>query len=307
MIMKHVFLVNRSARDGKAGSSWDSIQHHFKAALPSMEVHYPTSGEESRRLAREAADQGRPVRIVTVGGEGTMNRSLVGIMESEHRDKVTMALVPFGNVNDYGANIGLQKTWQHALDTLLTGRAEKVGAIRMTADGKTEYALNIADLGFGATTAKSHSVDHQLSWLKGQFKYNILALKTLLKWKNVPARITVDKEVIEGDIAILLTGFSPTLGGFRLVPHASPTSPDLAVTIGINVTRLQILKLIESATRHSLCASEQIHFRRGRRVLVEATRPMVAEVDGEIVSVNSMTTEFEAMPGAISFMVPTGS
>jgi len=302
--MKHHFLVNRAARDSKAGPYWDSIEHHFRSAIPDMEVHVPDSGEASHQLAKAIADRDEPACLVSVGGEGTMNRCLLGIMESSHRDEMTMALVPFGNVNDYGANIGLQKTWQHALQTLVSGRQQKVGVIRLSTEDKTEYALNIADIGFGATTAKSHSVDHQLSWLKGQFKYNILALKTLLKWKNVPSRITIDNQVVEGEISILLAGFSPTLGGFHLVPHGSPTTDDFAVTVGLNASKPKILGLIQSAKDRNLVASDLIHFYRAQRVLVEAEQPMVAEVDGEIVSTDSRRMLFEAMPKALSFMVP---
>lgn len=305
--MRHLFLVNIAACDGKAGPFWKSIEHRFREAFPQMEVHFPSSVAASKGITAEATVAGEPVCIVTVGGEGTMNSALNGIMRSGPHDHVSMALVPFGNVNDYGANIGLEKTWQHALATLVSGRQARVGVTRMTADDVTEYALNIADIGFGATTAKSHSVDRQLSWLKGQFKYNILALKTLLKWKNVPARITVDDQVIRGEIAILLAGFSPTLGGFHLVPHASPTSDDFAVTVGLNASKPKILGLIQSAKGRNLEENELIHFYRAKRVLVEAEEPMVAEVDGEIVSTGSTRILFEALPKEINFIVPPDS
>jgi len=170
-----------------------------------------------------------------------------------------------------------------------------------------EYALNIADIGFGATTAKSHSVDRQLSWLKGQLKYNVLALKTLLKWKNVQARITIDDRVIEDKIAILLAGFSPTLGGFHLVPHAGPFSEQFAISYAINPNKLQILALIERAKKKNLQADEMIHFETGMRMQVQAKDPMVVEVDGEIVSIGSREILFEAMPRALRFVVPPGT
>lgn len=305
--MKHLFLVNEAACDGRAGPFWKSIENHFRDAFPKMEVCYPSSAAECKKIAADATLDGEPVCIATVGGEGTMNSALNGIMQSGPHDHVSMALVPFGNVNDYGANIGLEKTWQHALDTLKSGQQARVGVIRVTADDVTEYALNIADIGFGATTAKSHSVDRQLSWLKGQLKYNVLALKTLLKWKNVPARITIDEEVISGNVAIMLAGFSKTLGGFHLVPHANAVSDTLAVSIGINAGKMRILSLIEAAKKNRLVENEIIHFRRAKRVLVEADAPLVAEVDGEIVSTGSTRILFEALPKEISFVVPPTS
>lgn len=305
--MKHVFLVNRIACDGEAGPFWDSVQHHFLDSLPDTDVIFPDSAEEGIRIAHELAGTGKETCIVTVGGEGTMNRALNGIIGSRQYDNVSMALVPFGNVNDYAANIGLKKTWQHALDTLKANKLARVGVIRVSTENKTEYALNIADIGFGATTAKSHSVDHQLSWIKGQLKYNLLAFKTLLRWKNVHARITIDDQVIAGDIAILLAGFSRTLGGFHLVPNASPVSEKLAISYGLGPSKWQILGLIDKAKKNRLEENDIIHFKKGSRIYIEARDSMVVEVDGEIVSTNSREILFEAMPHAIRFVVPPDS
>lgn len=305
--MKHVFLVNRIACDGEAGPFWDSVRHHFLDSLPDTEDVYPDSAEAGIRIAQELTKTGKETCIVTVGGEGTMNRALNGIISSGQYDNVSMALVPFGNVNDYAANIGLKKTWEHALEALKANKQARVGVIGVTTENKTEYALNIADIGFGATTAKSHSVDHQLSWIKGQLKYNLLAFKTLLRWKNVHARITIDDQVITGDIAILLAGFSRTLGGFHLVPHASPISDQLAISYGLGPSKWQILGLIDKAKKNSLEENDIIHFKKGSRISIEARDPMVVEVDGEIVSTSSREILFEAMPHAISFVVPQDS
>jgi len=305
--MKHVFFINRVACDGKAGPYWESVRQHFRDAFPDMEEIYPPDPQAGMRLVQEVAQTGEQVCIVTVGGEGTMNRALNGVMESGRYDNVAMALVPFGNVNDYAANIGLKKTWQHALQTLKTNHRIPVGVVRVTTEHKVEYALNIADIGFGATTAKSHSVDHQLSWLKGQLKYNVLALKTLLRWKNVNARISIDDHVISDDIAILLAGFSPTLGGFHLLPHGNPVRNSLAIALAINPNKFQILGLIEKAKKKRLEANKMIHFFEGSKMLVETREPMVVEVDGEIVSTASCRMQFEAMPGAINFVVPPDS
>lgn len=305
--MKHVFLVNRIACDGQAGPFWDSVQHHFVDALPDTEVIYPDNAEAGTRAAQELASSGKETCIVTVGGEGTMNRALNGIISSGQYDNVSMALVPFGNVNDYAANIGLKKTWEHALEALKVNKQARVGVIRVTTENKTEYALNIADIGFGATTAKRHSIDHQLSWIKGQLKYNILALKTLWSWKNVHARITIDEREITDEIAILLAGFSPTLGGFHLVPHANPVSDQFAISYAVRPKKLQILALIESSKKNNLQESEMIHFETGSQMRVEAQTPMVVEVDGEIVSTGSREIVFEAMPHALKFVVPPDS
>lgn len=301
--MKHVFIVNALARDGECGRYWQSIEPTFRDVLGDIEVLTPDTPERCQQAAKEKADRGGYC-IVAVGGEGSMNRVMNGIMASGNMENTAMGLVPFGNVNDYAANIGLEKTWQHALEVLKQGHESRVGVIRMTADDVCEYAMNIADIGFGASTAKRHSVDHQLSWIRGRLKYNLLALMELFRWRNIPATVTVDGERLNGKVGILLGGFSPTLGGFELAPGAHADADRMTVTIGMNVTKPEILGLMGDAKNKRLKPSEKLLFRQALNVVIDAEAAMVAEVDGEIIHSSARRVELQAEPACLRFMVP---
>lgn len=182
---KFIFFINSSARDGALGRQWDELEPNFSDQLPNTEFLMPKDAAECRQWVAEAAQQD-DVCLVAVGGEGTMNTVANGIIDAGRELQVPMALVPFGNINDYAMAIGLQRTWQHALEILKTGNELKVGVTELVTHDRSSYALNLATIGFTASTAEQHSVRRQLPWLKGQLKYNILALKMLLQWKNVP-------------------------------------------------------------------------------------------------------------------------
>ena len=301
--MKYVFFVNRQARDGKMRALWDEAEPRIISQLKRFEICYPESAEETREMARRYADQGGAV-LVSVGGEGTMNMVMQGVMDSEGRDETVMGLIPMGNVNDYAATLGMEKHWRHALQILLSGHERRVGLTELITPHSRSLALNIADIGFGASTAKLHSVDHRLGWLKGRFKYNILALRTLLGWRNIPARIHVDDETFEGDLVMALAGYSPTLGGFELLPQADPFADRFAVTLGINCTRRDILKLLGDAKHGRMAPCDQLVFRKASRLVVEARETLVTQVDGEITDTRARRIEFLSHPGALRFLVP---
>lgn len=302
--MKYVFFVNQQARDGALKTLWQHAEPRILSQLKRFEVCYPQSAEQTRDMAREYADQGGVV-LVSVGGEGTMNMVMQGIMDSEAREEVVMALVPMGNVNDYASTLGMEKNWQGALHTLLQGKERRVGLTELITPRSRSLALNIADIGFGASTAKRHSIEHRLSWLKGRFKYNLLALQTLLGWRNVPARIEIDDEVMEGELVLALAGYSPTLGGFELLPHAAPFDDQFSVTLGINCSRRKILQLLGDAKHRRLQACDQLIFRRASRLLVESQGDIVTQVDGEITDVGARRIEFLSHPGALRFLSPS--
>lgn len=300
---KYIFFINPLARDGALGRQWQDIEHHFESQLPRTEFMMPTSADQCREWVAGAAREDG-VCLVAVGGEGSMNIVANGILDVRRERKVPMALVPFGNVNDYAMAIGMHRNWQHALETLKAGNEANVGVTELVTLDRSSYSLNLASVGFAASTAEQHSVKHQLSWLKGQLKYNVLALKMLLKWKNIPCRITLDDEVINCDLSILVAGFSPTLGEFRLVPHATPTADKMAVTLGINLGKLALLKKLQQIKNKPIEADQYLLYRQVSEIVVEAESPLVCEVDGEIVDTNTYKVEFYAHPGRLRFVVP---
>lgn len=302
--MKYVFFVNRQARDGKMCALWDQAESRIISQLKRFEICYPESADETRDMARRHADQGGAV-LVSVGGEGTMNLVMQGLMESEGRNDTIMGLVPMGNVNDYASALGIEKHWRHALQTLLAGKERRVGLTELITPHSRRLALNIADIGFGASTAKLHSVDHRLSWIKGRLKYNLLALRTLLSWRNIPSRIQIDDDTFEGDLVMALAGYSPTLGGFQLLPEANPFADQFAVTLGINCTRRDILRLLGEAKQGRMLPCENLIFRKASRLVVEAQDDVVTEVDGEITDTRARHIEFISHPAALRFLVPS--
>lgn len=303
---KYVFFINPMARDGALGRQWQEIEHHFESQLPRTEFLMPTSADQCREWVAEAAREDG-VCLVAVGGEGSMNTVANGILDVRREREVPMALVPFGNVNDYAMAIGMHRNWQHALETLKAGNVANVGVTELVTLDRSSYSLNLASVGFAASTAEQHSVKHQLSWLKGQFKYNVLALKMLLKWKNVPCRITLDDETINCNLSIIVAGFSPTLGAFHIVPHATPTADKMAVLLGINLGKLALLKRLQQAKNKPINADQYILYRQASKIVVEAERPLACEVDGEIVDTNAYKIEFHAHPGRLRFVVPVDS
>ena len=300
---KFIFFINPLARDGKLGRQWQRIEHHFSSELPATEFLMPTSADQCREQVAGRARQDH-VCLVAVGGEGTMNAVANGILDVRRERDVCMGLVPFGNVNDYAMTIGMHRNWQHALATLKSCRIRDVGVTELATLRGSFYSLNLADVGFGAATAKQHSVDRQLSWLKGQFKYNVLALKMLFKWRNVPSTIRINGETLTGELSILLAGFSPTLGAFRLVPHADPFADKLAITVGINMKKLEMVQLMQQAKRRDIEESEHILYRDGEQVVIESESPLVCEVDGEIVDTAAYKVELIAHPHRLRFVVP---
>ncbi len=305
--MPALFILNPNAHNGKALKIWRQYEPEFKEHVDDMNILITNTVEEANQKIPEEIKNGYD-QVVAIGGEGTTNVAMNNILRVGIEKRVSLSVVPLGNMNDYAMTIGLERTPKAALETLLEGVKTSVTVIELRTETQSRFSLNVADAGIAASTAKAHSVDRKLRWVKGKMKYTLLALRTLMGWKNVPGTIVLDgKKELHGDIAIILAGLSITSGGYYLTPHGFPTNEKFAVTIGRNLSRIEMLNLMNKAAKNKLIPSDKIIFDEASRMEVELERPFVTETDGETVDINTMKFEFIAHPHRINFIVPPNS
>ena len=80
-------------------------------------VFVTTACGDACRLA--AAHGGEADLVVCLGGDGTFNEVVTGLLEAGHT--TPMGYIPCGSTNDFAAGIGLKKTIPEAADAILEG------------------------------------------------------------------------------------------------------------------------------------------------------------------------------------------
>jgi diacylglycerol kinase family enzyme len=97
-----------------------------------VEVAYTRRRGHATSLARQAAEAGLDV-VVTLGGDGTVNEAVNGIMtaSTETGRRPALAVVPGGSTNVFSRALGQPKDWAEAtgaiLEALREGRSRLIG------------------------------------------------------------------------------------------------------------------------------------------------------------------------------------
>jgi diacylglycerol kinase family enzyme len=97
-----------------------------------VEVAYTRRRGHAASLARQAAESGLDV-VVTLGGDGTVNEAVNGIMTAgtQNGRRPALAVVPGGSTNVFARALGLPKDWAEAtgviLEALREGRTRLIG------------------------------------------------------------------------------------------------------------------------------------------------------------------------------------
>ncbi len=261
------------------------------------------SPEEAIALAKEAAIEGCDL-VVAVGGDGTVNEVLNGLMQAQSQGhKATLGVIPTGSGNDFAWLAGIPMEPLAACQRLFDGqtRTVDVGHVR-EAGGRERYFDNGCGIGFDARVSLEA---RGLKRLGKSLVYVVAVLKTIMLHHHAPSfRIGLDERELTRPTMMLTIGNGQRHGGaFHSTPHAVLDDGLLEVCIAGKLSRLGMLRIIPQFMRGVHEAHEQVSMERARRVTVRADAPQVIHVDGEIFATDAVEFEVSVMPGALRVMV----
>lgn len=146
-------------------------------------------GQAARIAEMEGAKYNR---VICLGGDGTLNEVLSGIVRSGAR--VPVGYVPTGTTNDLAHALHLPTELQRSIEVLKQGdtRAHDVGVIN-----KDTYFDYVAS--FGAFTNTAYSTPQKLKNALGRSAYFLFGVRQAFSLKPHHLVLTADDVVIEGD------------------------------------------------------------------------------------------------------------
>jgi YegS/Rv2252/BmrU family lipid kinase len=171
-----------------------------QAGYEVLETEYEDHAVE---LAHEAAIAG--VReIVAVGGDGTLNEIVQGVLAADALADVTIGVVPAGTGNDFAANIGVTGI-EDAFDVIANGERRRLDL--GFAEGRPFLNSCVA----GITAEASNKTSASLKAQFGVLAYVITTIRMASAYPGIEISATVEDEhgettVWEGTAAIVLVG-----------------------------------------------------------------------------------------------------
>lgn len=290
-------LFNPTANRGNMAAHRAVISN----CLAQKHVEYiETSGPgEARERARQAAKDGRA--IIVVGGDGTVNEVVNGILTSGSEKRVPLGIVPAGSGNDFAYNtLGLSRDPLAALERALHGDtiAVDVGVVNGL------YFVNSFSVGLDAEIAATATRLRKLPLMSGARLYYASSLSQLLfgyhrcPWLTFHLKGDLQEQTEEKRYVLLAVTNGPAYGaGFRINPAADHTDGLFDVCAITHAPLPRALRLLPVVQRGEHGTEPEVTFYRARTVHIQSRRPAMMEVDGE----TSQASSFDAhiLPGAL--------
>jgi diacylglycerol kinase (ATP) len=272
-------VVNPVAGGGRTRRAWPRL----RAVLDRGDIEFQaveTSGVGGGiELARMAVRDGWPM-VVAVGGDGTVNEVVNGVIDASGSAIAAVGVIPTGRGRDVCRNLGIASDPMIAARRLIEAEEVVVDAgFVESADGARRYFFNAAGAGFDAAVAERA----RTGWAPGTVGYFLAVVKCLGAYRPSPVRVSLDHGPVEDALvaAVVVANGAYYGGGMKIAPSASPGDGQLEVVVLGDFGRLELLRWLPTLYSGGHVASRKVGIRPARDVMLEGPAGMPAHVDGE--------------------------
>lgn len=302
-----VFIVNPISGQGAGKLAADELQKlTTNDGLDSKLVLTEEIGH-AIRLAREAASAGTQV-VVAVGGDGTANEVLNGLMQARQMGSGSpaMGVIGVGRGNDFAFGVGVPAGLEAGYRILMQGRQQPmdVGFAKGGLYPEGRFFGNGVGIGFDAVVGFEAA---KLKKLHGFANYFVAALRTMFLYYQAPlVRIEMDdSEVKLPALMVSIMNGRRMGGGFMMAPQSKIEDGLFDLCIVGQVSRMGILGLIPQFTKGTQAGHPKVSMRQSRLVTVVAEQgSLPAHADGETLCTEGKTLTVELLPGALDMICP---
>ena len=294
-----VLILNPISGDGASGRSLPRLKELLTRRNAELQVS--TRRGHVEELAAEAIQSGAD-RVVAVGGDGTMQEAVNGIISAGGGE---MGLVPIGRGNDLARSLAIPLDLAAALDIALGPTTTAIDVGRAVRDTTLRHFVAAGGVGFDAQVSWTMS-NPRPWWKNGRAGYFAGTLDELRRFHNQRLRITLEtdegREVVDHVSLMVAFANGPYYGGgMKICPDASLTDGQVDVCVVGDLSRMQALRELPGIYEAKHVRNPKVRFYRSRRLLIEGDEPTRVHLDGE--PWGTLPIRVEAFPAAIQVAV----
>ena len=298
-MIHHLFIINPVAGSYNRTEESSRIIHKIcRARKLDYEIRVSTAPGECTRIAREACETGKELRIYACGGDGTLNEVVAGVVGF---DNAAVSVYSGGSGNDFVKLFDEPKAF-FDLNRLMDADEATFDLIRCNED----VALNICSVGLDARIGTDVSNYKRLPLLHGFRAYAASTVVNVIKGISEHYVVEVNGEVIDDEQTMICVCNGRYYGGgFNPVPEADPSDGILDVLLVKKVSRVQVPVVIGKYKdgRYKDLPHIVRHFKTNSiRILCDKPTPI--NLDGELRT--AQVVEMSVANEKVRFFYPKG-
>jgi YegS/Rv2252/BmrU family lipid kinase len=274
---KYLIVVNPVGRGGKAQEDGMWLIDRFRKLGINHEALFTEKLDHARELVSNWVE---PVDVVVaVGGDGTINEVINGIMDSK-KNNTSFALLPSGTADDFARNMKIPHDREKALKVILGEETRKIDLIKV--NGK--YAGLIFSIGLEAKIAHLICESKRFKLLAYWYHGLSMLFKRLPK---SPLVIDIAGEHLHKEFILIVVCNANRYGRYmKTIPDACMDDGVINLATFDMMNRFKILLLFFLSMRGWNFWPRQMNSYRGESMRIECLDDVYGQFDGEVVMFN---------------------
>ena len=298
-MIRYKIIANPTSGRGAGEQSIPLIQNQLNQYKMNYDIIRTEKPQHAINLAEQAVKDGYDI-IVSVGGDGTANEVLNGIMNANQKGvgSSVMGIISVGRGNDFGYGANIPKGVDAACKTLLDDYRMKIDVGKATGGNYPEgrYFGNGVGIGFDAVVGFEAQ---KIKKIQGFLNYMVAALKTMFLYYNAPL-LSLEyngNTITQNCLLVSVMNGRRMGGGFMMAPEASNHDGLFDLCIGGKLTRPGILALIPRFMKGTQASHPKIITGRTNKLTVKAINgSLPAHADGETLCTEGKELVLEILP-----------
>ncbi len=257
------------------------------------------SAQHAFEMAKSATLAGTDL-IVTMGGDGTINKIASGIYEGG--GKACLGIIPAGTVNNVAKALQIPLDWESAMLNLLEGRPKAIDLAQLNDD----YMVSSMTLGILADIAVS--VKQEEKRKLGALAFLKNAYKIMRRSRNYYLTMITDSSEFKVKTKLLLITMTNSVAGqINFDRDAKPDDGLMSVYLLSDFRFWQVLRYLPSFVKGDFAKLDEVqHFRTSELHISQykhrKSQKARTRVDGD--KSQYLPVRLRVLPGAIRVMIP---
>lgn len=261
--MKYIFLLNTFSIGKKTNNIINGIECICKKRSIDYKIEINSNEKTIEEILKKYENEKNI--IFAVGGDGTINRVLNGIINTKN----VLGYIPLGTGNDfYKSNKELFKNKINEIDLVKINN---------------KYFINSACFGIDADIGKERIVHSKL--IPKSKRYSLPAIKNIIKYKGKKLIIKIaDKEYSGIYTTVAVANGRYYGGGFKVAPSALLDDGLLDVYIANKMSRYKMIKMFKKLKKGNHEDDKSITKMTIKELKIESPEEISCLIDGEVLS-----------------------
>lgn len=306
---KTLCVVNPASANGRTRKAWIRTEQALAKRGIKLDAYF-TGGPGDATIETRKALQNGYDRIISVGGDGTLNEVANGFFDSNQRPinpQAGLSFIPMGTGGDFSRMFGLKSDLDtiyrllidpqpYSCDLVLTTYTNWQGA------PERRLLINEADVGLGSETV--YRVNRNSKALGGFASFLLAFLCTVIVYRNLELVIKVDDETkYDGKTGVIVVGNGGYFGGgVKVAPDAKIDDGLLEIILAKDLKKIDLLLNLTNMYKGTHLKHPQVERIVGRKVEILSKDDIRFEMDGETPGHGSRVL-FEIIPNAVTLLL----